>query len=189
VIVGDIAPVSPFRLSILLLPWLLLASPASRAGEAPLEPVAWVDLARYMGTWHEIARYPNRFEDKCVADVTASYTLRADGGVRVVNRCRLADGSFDEAKGEARRAGSGNDPRLEVRFAPEWMSFLPFVWGDYWIVDLDEDYTLAAVGDPSRTYLWILSRSPIVPPGRLQSLMSRLKNKGFDSTKLVPSSK
>jgi len=182
-------PVSPLRLVLLLLPWLLLASPAVRAGDAPLEPVAWVDLNRYMGTWHEIARYPNRFEEECVADVTANYALKADGRVRITNRCRLADGSFSEAEGEARRVGSVNDPRLEARFAPEWLSFLPLVWGDYWIVDLDEDYTLAAVGDPSRKYLWILSRGPVVPPTRLQALMSRLKNKGFDPARLMSSTR
>lgn len=165
----------------------LAFSPTARAGSA-LEPVAWVDLARYMGAWHEIARYPNEFEEKCVSDVTATYALKADGTVRVTNRCRQADGSFREARGEARRSGAINDPRLEVRFAPEWLSFLPIVWGDYWIIDLDEDYTLAAVGEPSREYLWILSRSPVVPPGKLQALMSRLKNKGFDPPRLVPSS-
>jgi len=181
--------VSPLRLALLLLPCFLLVSPGLRAGETPLEPVAWVDLARYMGTWHEIARYPNRFEEDCVADVTATYTSREDGRIKVVNRCRTTDGTFSEAVGEARRAGSGNDPRLEVRFAPKWIGFLPFVWGDYWIVDLDEGYTLAAVGDPARKYLWILSRSPVVSPARLQALMSRLKNKGFDPARLISSTR
>lgn len=168
---------------------VLLGTPSGRADEPRPEPVAWVDLDRYLGTWWEIARYPNRFEKVCVEDVTATYSPGEDGTIRVVNRCRRADGGVEEAIGTARRAGGPSDPRLEVRFAPAWLSFLPFVWGDYWILDLDEDYSLAAVGSPSREYLWILARDPIVPPGRLQDLLSRLRNKGFDTSKLIPSSR
>ena len=93
--------------------------------------------------------------------MAATYTLRPDGRVTVVNECRRKDGQTTRVEGEARRADEkGPASRLKVRFAPAWMSFLPFVWGDYWIVELDRDYRYAVVGDPARKYLWILSRSP-----------------------------
>src|SRR5512138_2451909 len=97
---------------------------------AELQTQDWIDLPRYMGVWYEIARLPNRFQKQCAGDVRATYSLRADGRVTVVNECRRADGSMARAVGEARRA----DPvapasRLKVRFAPGFLSFLPFVWG------------------------------------------------------------
>lgn len=146
------------------------------------KPVERLDLARYLGTWHEIARYPNRFQTQCTGASTATYSLRADGDVRVVNRCRVADGSQDEAEAVARPVGTA---RLQVRFAPWWLSWLPGVWGDYWVIDLDPDYRLAAVSDPTRRYLWILARSPQVAPEALEALLARLRAQGFDTTALL----
>lgn len=146
-----------------------------------------VDLARYAGRWYEIARLPNRFQDKCASDVSATYTLRPDGRVTVVNECRKQDGQAMRAEGEARRADeTGPASRLKVRFAPAFLSFLPFVWGDYWIVDLDRDYRHALVGDPSRRYLWILSRNPEMDPAAYESLVATAGRLGFDATGLVP---
>lgn len=159
---------------------------AVAAAPAPLETIPSLDLQRYMGTWHEIAHYPNRFQQKCVADTSAAYSLQPDGRVKVVNRCRLADGAFDEAVGSARRIGGEGSPKLEVRFAPAWLSFLPAVWGDYWVIDLDEDYSLVAVSEPAREYLWVLARTPEVEPAAYQALLQRLAAKGFDPARLQP---
>jgi apolipoprotein D and lipocalin family protein len=135
--------------------------PLSAQQPQPLRPVADVDLSRYAGMWYEIARFPNTFQRDCVSDVTATYTLRPDGRITVVNRCREADGSWNEAEGVARLAGDeGNNAVLEVRFAPAFLSILPNVWGDYRIIGLDPDYRWAVVGEPTREYLWILSRTP-----------------------------
>ena len=121
---------------------------------APLPTQDWVDLARYAGHWYEIARLPNRFQEQCAGDVAATYTPRPDGRVTVVNECRKADGQTTRAEGVARRADEkGPASRLKVRFAPAVLSFLPFVWGDYWILELDREYGYAVVGDPSRKYL------------------------------------
>jgi apolipoprotein D and lipocalin family protein len=73
---------------------------------------------------------------------------------------------------------------LEVRFAPDWTAWLPLVWGAYWVLDLDSEYQLAAVGDPTRSYLWILSRTPAVSANQYERLLLRLKVMGFDITKL-----
>ena len=153
---------------------------------APLPTQDWVDLARYAGRWYEIARLPNRFQGQCAGDVAATYTLRPDGRVTVVNECRGRDGHGRRAEGVARRADEkGPASRLKVRFAPPWLSFLPSVWGDYWIVGLDRDYRHAIVGDPSRKYLWILSRSPAMDATTYESLAAEAGRLGFDTARLV----
>jgi apolipoprotein D and lipocalin family protein len=158
---------------------------ANHAARAPgVTPIPAIDVARYMGTWYEIAKYPNRFQKKCAGFTTASYRLRPDKTVEVVNRCRRADGAVDDATGTARQVGAPDSPVLKVRFAPAWLSFLPQVWGDYWVIDLDSDYQLAAVSEPTRAYLWILARTPAVPPQAYAALLQRLERQGFDLTKL-----
>lgn len=149
-----------------------------------LTTVASLDVPRYMGTWFEVAKYPNWFQKKCSSATQAAYSLVADGRVQVINRCRQSGGEWTEAVGLARQLGPSNSPRLEVRFAPSWLSWLPFVWGNYWVIDLDEDYQLVAVSEPRREYLWVLSRTPKVDPVRYQQLVDRLRQKGFDPDKL-----
>ncbi|MBU3737040.1 MAG: lipocalin family protein [Methylobacterium sp.] len=160
------------------------AEPAAQAGAGALRTIPALDVPRYMGTWFEIARYPNGFQKKCAAASRADYRLMRDGRVEVINRCRKADGEWMEATGEARQVGAPGSPRLQVRFAPSWLSFLPFVWGNYWVIDLDDDYQLVAVSEPDREYLWILSRTQQVDPARLGALLQRLRQQGFDTGKL-----
>ncbi|MFN2334254.1 MAG: lipocalin family protein, partial [Wenzhouxiangellaceae bacterium] len=133
-----------------------------RAGhaQAPLELVEHVDLERYQGLWHEVARLPNRFQRQCVGEVTARYRLQDNGRIEVINRCRLADGSRQEARGEARQPQPSRPAALEVRFAPRWLGWLSMVWGDYQIMQLSDDYDWVMIGAPSRQYLWILARRP-----------------------------
>lgn len=150
----------------------------------PLAPIAALDVPRYMGDWYEIAKYPNSFQRKCAGFTKASYHLLDGGKVQVTNTCRQRDGDTEVATGLARQIGGGNSPKLEVRFAPAWLSFLPFVWGDYWVIDLDSDYRLAAVSEPKREYLWILSRTPTVDPAAYAALLQRLRQQGFDLDKL-----
>jgi apolipoprotein D and lipocalin family protein len=150
-----------------------------------LATIPSLDLPRYLGEWYEIAKFPNRFQRKCAGFTKATYTALPDGRVRVENRCRLADGSTDVAIGIARQVGAANSPRLKVRFAPALLSFIPMVWGDYWIIDLDKDYGLAAVSEPGRDYLWILSRTPTVSKPAYDALVARLLGQGLDVRKLV----
>jgi apolipoprotein D and lipocalin family protein len=86
--------------------------------------------------------------------------------------------------GRARQDGPADSPKLEVRFAPAWLSWLPMVWGNYWVIDLDPAYQLVAVSEPSREYLWVLSRTPAVDAAAYQALLERLRAKGFDLTRL-----
>ena len=157
------------------------------ATPAPLPPVstiATLDVPRYMGTWYEIAKFPNRFQAKCVANTRARYLAQTDGSVQVLNSCITADGSTIDALGLAKQIGTATSPKLQVRFAPVWLSWLPMVWGDYWVIDLDADYQLAAVSDSKREYLWVLSRTPQVNDKAYGALMERLKSQHFEVEKL-----
>ena len=160
------------------------AAQTAPAPTQPLTTIAALDVPRYLGTWYEIAKYPNWFQRKCVANTQASYSLLSDGQLQVVNRCLLADGQTSEAIGAAKQQSEATSPRLKVRFAPAWLSFIPMLWGDYWVIDLDPAYQLAAVAEPKREYLWILSRTPKVDAKSYQALLERLTQKGFDISKL-----
>lgn len=152
----------------------------------PLEVVPSVDLPRYMGTWHEIARLPNWFQKKCTGETTATYSLLDNGDIKVVNRCRSENGEFREAEGRAKRADKhGPNTKLKVRFAPPVLSLLPFVWGNYWIIDLAEDYSYVAVGEPGRKYLWILARTPDMDETVLQGVLERVQAQGYDLSNLM----
>lgn len=160
------------------------AAARERHEGSDLKTIESLDVPRYLGAWYEIAKYPNRFQKQCAGDTTAHYSQLPDGKLQVINRCRRADGRIDEAVGMARQLGPANSPKLEVRFAPAWLSFLPMVWGNYWVIDLDPDYQLAAVSEPTREYLWILSRTPTVPRQAYAALLDRLARQGFDLGKL-----
>lgn len=166
---------------------LALAAAISPEAQAPgpLALVEGVDLSRYAGSWYEVARFPNRFQRDCVSDVTATYALRPDGDIAVINRCRKADGTWSEADGVARLAGDEtNNAALEVRFAPAILSFLPSVWGDYRIIGLDRDYGWAVVGEPKRDYLWILSRTPTLSSAEYDRAVAIARDNGFDVGRL-----
>jgi apolipoprotein D and lipocalin family protein len=159
---------------------------ASEKGKSVPVVVPSVDLNRYAGKWYEIARYPNRFQKICDCDVTAEYSILKDGKIEVLNQCRKATGEISAAKGKAKIANKkGPNTKLKVRFAPAYLSFLPMVWGDYWILELSPDYSYAAVGAPNREYLWILSRTPTLDEGIYQELLKKLSAQGFDPSRLV----
>lgn len=171
--------------ALLVLAAASVAGAQSSAPAAPPATVAKVDLDRYAGRWFEIARFPNRFQKKCVGEVSAEYVRRSDGRIDVINRCRLADGSIDAAKGIARVVSTdGSNSKLKVRFAPAWLSFLP-VWGDYWILELAEDYSYVVVGDSERKYLWVLARAPQMSDEVYRDVTGRVAAKGFDVSRLV----
>jgi len=165
---------------------LLHPAVAHAQAQTPVRTVPLVDLNRYAGDWFELARFPNRFQRQCLGDVRASYALRADGRVDVVNRCRTARGPI-EARGVARVVDERTTARLQVRFAPAWLSWLP-VWGDYWIIALAPDYSWAVVGDPGRNYLWILARTPHLEPDAVAAARQAARANGFDVERLVQTS-
>jgi apolipoprotein D and lipocalin family protein len=169
---------------------LASAGPADGAPlmRAPLQAVAPVDIRRYAGVWYEQARLPNRFEKPCTGTVSAEYTPLADGTIEVRNSCVRDDGTLDEAIGTAHVvtvAGQPGAGRLKVRFAPAWLSWLPAVWGDYWILKLDRDYEVALVGTPKRDFLWVLSRAPVLDDSAIETELEYARSLGFDVDKVI----
>ena len=162
---------------------LLSGSPARIAGSAgdEVKVVPRVDVARYMGKWFEIASIPASFQKACVGGTTADYTLRPDGMVGVLNQCYEASGRLRKAKGQAWVVDEQSNAKLKVSFIP-WVR-LDFLSGDYWIIDLGPDYEYAVVGHPSRTYGWILSRTPELLPEVLEGIMQRLEAQGYDRSR------
>jgi len=152
---------------------LAIALPARAAESAvPLETVAQVDLTRYTGAWYEIALLPNRFQNQCVADTQARYRLDGER-VEVVNRCRKASGEVERTAGHAKTVEGSGNAKLRVTF------FWPF-YGNYWVLDLDPDYQQVLVGEPSRKYGWILSRTPQMDEAKLQALLDKAESLGYD---------
>jgi apolipoprotein D and lipocalin family protein len=146
---------------------------------APVQVAPSVDLTRYAGRWYEIARLPNRFQRDCTGDTTATYTLRPDGKITVVNECRKADGRMKSAKGTARVVG-GQEPNTKLKVTFFW----PF-YGNYWIIDLDPEYRWAVVGEPNREYFWILSRQPTLETPVYDGVLERAKKQGYDLGPLI----
>ena len=144
-----------------------------------LEVVSHVDLEKYLGKWYEIAHLPFRFEEGC-SDITATYSLREDGGISVLNECKR-NGKVKRAKGKAKVVDKNTGAKLKVTF------FWPF-YGDYWIINLGKDYDYAVVGTPNRKYLWILSRTPQMDDKLFSQLIELVKSKGFDVTNLIRTS-
>ena len=169
------------RLAILL---LALGACAAPPAGPPVQTVAAVDLGRYLGTWYEIARLPNAFQDgrgRTCVDTTATYALRPDGQVAVTNRCLDAkDGNREVvATATAYAVQGSNGARLRVTF------FWPF-YGDYWVIGLDPDYRWAVVGAPGRNFLWLLSRTPQMAPDDHAAAIGIAAAQGFDIARLQP---
>jgi apolipoprotein D and lipocalin family protein len=155
------------------------AAADGKAGTAPpLQTVGKVDLQRYLGTWHEIARYPNRFERSCDSDTTAQYSFRPDGKIEVVNACRKPNGGTKSVRGVAKVVDPETNAKLKVTF------FWPF-WGDYWVLMLDPEYRYAVVGEPRRKYLWVLSRTPRLDAETYGTILKRIEQLGYVPSKLV----
>lgn len=156
----------------LLAPVALLAI----ACNAP-ETVDYVDLERYDGLWYEIASYEQSFQAGC-EDTTATYTIRDDGDIDVLNECYV-DGTYDAIEGYAYVTDTSTNAKLRVVFD----SGFP---GDYWIIDIDEDsdddedYQWAVVGSSIRSFLWILSREPELDSDTLDGILDRLDDQGYD---------
>jgi len=145
----------------------------------PLETVKTVDLNRYIGTWYEIARMPFWAENNC-AGVTATYSIKANGDIEVLNRCRdtRKTGKISEARGTAKVVDAVTNSKLKVTF------FWPF-YGAYWIIQLDPSYQWAVVGEPGRKYLWILSRTPQMDSKQLKVIVEKAASQGYDTSRLV----
>ena len=166
---------------IIVLSAMCLSAVATAGGQdkPPLQTVPSVDLQKYMGTWYEIAAFPQKFQKGCHC-TKAVYEMTDKGYVRVINSCRKdsADGKEKIAKGKAFVVEGTGNAKLKVQF------FWPFR-GDYWIIELAEDYSHVVVGAPDRDYLWILARTPKIDESVYKDIVARCAEKAFDVGRLV----
>jgi apolipoprotein D and lipocalin family protein len=164
---------------VLLLGGTLLCAPNDIFAQSkPLVAVESLDLERYAGKWFEIARLPNRFEKDCVG-VTAEYAFKRETKsfteLSVTNRCYKVDfdGKLSVANGRARAYKDSPNSKLKVSFVPWFFVFA----GDYWVIELADDYRYAVVGEPGRKFLWILARQKSLAERDLQGILERLESK------------
>lgn len=143
-----------------------------------VQPVKPFEVERYLGKWYEIARLDHSFE-RGLSSVTADYTLRPEGGIRVINRgYSSAEQKWEQAEGKAFFVKDSGTGYLKVSF------FGPF-YGSYVIFELDQDYQYAFVSGPNRDYLWLLSRQPVISESLRQHFIDRARQNGFDVDKLI----
>ncbi len=171
---------------LILCSWSLnIVSCAGIKPKQPLPIVPSVDLTRYAGTWHEIARLPMWFQRHCI-DSQAAYTIRQDGTVGVHNECLTDRGTVDQANGIATVVDRTSNARLMVTFDNFFARLVgPSREGNYWILELDSNYTVAMVGTPDRRYLWILSRTPQLDDAIYQQLVANAQRLGFPVADLI----
>ncbi|MDO4904749.1 MAG: lipocalin family protein [Lautropia sp.] len=175
-----------YGMHLYIAPVIMAVALPAMASEASLTTVAAVDVERYAGRWYEIARLPMPYQDQCASDTTATYHVNADGTLQVLNRCRQADGSWSQAEGLARSKNPDNS-RLSVTFLPKALRWLPVGQADYWIMALDKDYQHALIGQPSRKYLWLLSRKPVMDETIHQAYLKQAREAGYDLSRMIRS--
>lgn len=157
---------------------LFITSVMNHLNAQKLQTVPFVDLAKYAGKWFEIASFPQTFQKGC-HNTTAEYTLSDKGFVIVENKCNRDSltGKLSSIKGKAFVDKNSGNAKLKVQF------FWPFK-GKYWIIDLADDYSYTVVSNPSKKYLWILCRKSKMDNAIYEQILERLKQKGFDLSKL-----
>lgn len=167
-----------FVLGVAMMAGLMGISRSGRADQA-LPTVKGLDLERYMGTWYEISRYPNRWQAGCFETV-AEYERRADGSFDVRLTCHR--GSFDGPVRTHRAVAKVADEHTQAKL------FLQLFWPvrtPYWVIDLDPDYQWAVIGEPDRDLLWIIARQPTLDDETRAAIRSRLEEVGYDPDRLV----
>ena len=160
--------------ALLALP--MAAQAEVRDASVALQVAPAVDLNRYLGKWYEIARFPNRFEAGCT-NVTATYALRDDGDISVVNSC-TKDGATEAIKGKAWVVDTA---KLKVTFVPLLGGIAA---GDYWVLDVKSDYSMAVVGAPKGGFGWILARKPQISKADRERALGALAANGYDTAQL-----
>lgn len=154
-------------------------------GKEP-ETVASVDLQKYIGKWYEVASIPQSFQKQCVANTTAEYAVVEEGLISVVNSCDTKSGERSVAEGRAKVEDTVSNSKLKVTFVKIFNWVFAF-GGKYWILDVDANYSYALVGDPTRDYAWILSRTPKVSGEQLSQFEKKLSEEGYDTCKILTS--
>lgn len=156
----------------------------SNVAFSKVETVPELDMERYLGDWYEIAAIPQRFQKECVSNVLAEYKKGDDGIIEVLNSCEKEDGSRKVAEARARKEDPDEPSKLEVTFV-NFLGWRFLFSGQYWVIDLNEDYTYAVVGDESTRYGWILSRTKTLSPELIERAKAVLTKNGYDTCKFL----
>jgi apolipoprotein D and lipocalin family protein len=150
-----------------------------------VKAVDQLDLNKYLGQWHEVARKPLTFQKDCAYNVTANYSLNAKGNVNVDNRCYKANGSMKQSMAEAYVQNAPANSKLKVSFLPKAIRWIPVARGDYWVLKIDQDYQTALVGEPNKKYLWVLSREPQPNKAIVQEYLNYAQSIGYDLSDVI----
>ncbi len=159
--------------------FLSLSFTILQAQNVEIHAVKQFDKEKYLGKWHEVARLPNFFQKQCIKNIQAEY-VEKNGGIEVINQCTKEGNITDTAIGFAtfeNEIGS----ELKVSFLPEYIRWLPFTKGDYWVLRIDPDYQVSLVGDPDHEYLWVLARDPKVSPEIIQDYLKTAQDFGYNN--------
>jgi apolipoprotein D and lipocalin family protein len=162
----------------------LVAAVVARNAKKALASAAHVDLDRFVGSWFEIARLPCRQDKDCLSDARVTYA-RTDHGLRLLSLCRRENGSIRRSTGRAKLADDATQARFKISYSHSALDALPFVWSDYTIIDVADDYSTAILGAADRKHLWFLSRQPTVANAAHQDFMNKARAQGFDTSALV----
>ena len=153
------------------------------AGE--LKTVDHLKLESYMGKWHQVAAIPAWFQRQCHKNTTAFYEKIDSRTIKVINQCEKKDGTNSSAEGRARIHDQYEvASKLQVTFAQIFQKWWWTIAGDYWVIELADDYSYSVVGDPDHKYLWILSREPSLDHETLQFLEEKISSHGYDTCKI-----
>ena len=162
----------------------VVAAIVAKKAKKALASAAYVDLDRFVGSWFEIARLPDRQDKQCVSDARATYA-RTNDGLRLLSLCRRENGSMRRSTGRAKLVDDATQARFKISYSHSALDVLPFVWSDYTIIDVADDYSTAIVGTADRKHLWLLSRQPTVGDTERQDFLSKARAQGFDTSALV----
>lgn len=150
-----------------------------------IQPVQEVNLNKYLGQWFEIARKPLYFQKMCDYNVSANYSLKSNGNIKVDNTCYDKDGKLKQSIGEAYVQNSPKNSILKVSFLPSLIRWIPVARGDYWILKLDENYQTVLVGSPNKKYLWVLSRNQNPDPKIVDEYLNYAQSLGYDLKDII----
>ncbi len=162
----------------------LVAAVVAKNAKKALASAAHVDLDRFVGSWFEVARLPDRQDKDCVSDARVTYA-RTDNGLRLLSLCRRDNGTIRRSTGRAKLADDATQARFKISYSHSALDALPFVWSDYTIIDVADDYSTAIVGAADRKHLWFLARQPAVADPAHQDFMNKARAQGFDTSALV----
>ena len=142
--------------------------------------VEQIDVQQYLGKWHQIAALPAWFQEDCVGNVTADYSAGDESQINVVNSCDESDGRRKVADGQARFQTSNSVGKLDVTFVNLLGGWIWAFGGNYWIIGLDDGYQWAVIGEPSRQFGWILSRTKTLDDETLRLIKTIVLRENYD---------